>query len=120
MKIGNVIIENVIQPIKVQIKNNSLKIINSEGLLYYYNNNYDEILLEVEIKISDNVKLCELMNFIVSEAKFSKNVFLLEFDSEIDLGTQSLITVRYWSDEFCYEFDENGFYSLKLLFRLEE
>ena len=120
MKIGNVNIENVIQPIKIKIKSNNIKVINSKGMLCYYDKNYDETFLEIEIKIIDNLKLSELKYFIIEEAKFSKNVFLLEFDSEIDLGTQSLITVRYWSDEFCYEFDENGFYSLKILFRLEE
>lgn len=86
MKIGNVIIENVIQPIKIKIKSNNIKVINSKGMLYYYNKNYDETLLEVEIKIIDNLKLSELKYFIIEEAKFSKNIFVLEFDSEIDLG----------------------------------
>jgi hypothetical protein len=121
MQIGTVYIDDVIWPVKIITKKGSLSLFNTLGEVKNYPAGYEEIFIEIQVKTFDHEKVSALKNFLSETAEYKNNSFRIIPEAGIDLsnGLGISILVRYWSDEFAYSYDKDGFYNSILLFRKE-
>jgi hypothetical protein len=121
MQIGDVEIENVLLPVIIKRRKKSINLMNSLGGVISYLSNYEEVFIEMNVKVFEYDRLILLKNYLTGSSNYRKNTFQIIPDSDVDLGNGLGITisVRYWSDEFVYTLDSAGGYSLTLLFRKE-
>jgi hypothetical protein len=121
MQIGTVYTDDVIFPVKIIRRKKSLSIINTIGEVTSYSSGYEEVFIEMTLKLFDQVKITALKNFLIVNADYKKNSFQIIPDAGIDLGNGAGISVsaRYWSEEFNSSYDRDGFYNINLMFRKE-
>lgn len=121
MQFGNVVIKDVILPIKVEYKQKSLYILDTNQGISFHAVTPETTWIEVTLKLISYSEFEELRNFIRFSAEYRKNSFQLIPENDIDLGfgLGSSVNVRYWKDDFTYEIDENKFYNVKLKLKVE-
>ena len=121
MQIGDIVIKDLLYPVKVSIKSSAVIIRNSVGEIKNYPAGFEETIIEIDLKIMDQNTLQSLVNFIIEIAGFKKNTFVIIPDSKIDFGNGlgQPVTVRYWSDEIKTSLESPGIYAVSLKLRRE-
>jgi len=121
MQIGDIVIKDLLYPVKVSIKSSAVIIRNSVGEIKNYPAGFEETIIEIDLKIMDQNVLESLVTFITEAACFRKNTFAVIPDSKIDFGNGlgQPVTVRYWSDEIKTSLESPGIYAVSLKLRRE-